>query len=270
MHILCADDAKPSDSLLIAVRQSDEIYFEIDISDFEGMMKSLQYLRMNNGKKLADLLSPGDYNKVKAYFEKNGSILPFGMLERFKPILISSIIEENGLGCKQTNGMELVIMKESKSQGKHIHGLETAVFQAGLFDSIPYELQAKDLVNYIDSAEQYKKTSLELVEVYKNQDLQKIDELTKTGDITISKYLDLLLYGRNRKWADSLDRILQKKSILVAVGAAHLPGNQGLIQLLRVRGYTVTAVMNSEISPVSAYRSDAISKKQTIKTAPAR
>lgn len=130
------------------------------------------------------------------------------------------------------------------SPEKKIQGLETAEFQAGLFDSIPYEQQARDLVNYIDSSEYYKKNTKELVETYRRQDLEKIDELTRSSDAGMTNYLDLLLYQRNRKWADSLDRLLPAKSLLIAVGAAHLPGDQGLINLLKKKGFEVTPVKN--------------------------
>lgn len=245
MHILCAEDAKLSDNLKAAIHDCEEVYFEIDLDDFAGMMASMKFMRMNDSKKLSDLLSKEDYEKVKSYFENHGgAVLPFSMLERFKPLLISSLIEENDLDCKTTNGMELVIMKEAKADEKKIKGLETAEFQAGLFDSIPYEKQARDLVNYIDSISIYKKMTTDLADVYRRQDLKKIEELTVTGDATISNYLDLLLYGRNRRWVDSLTTLMPKKSLLIAVGAGHLPGDQGVINLLRKRGYEVEPMKN--------------------------
>jgi uncharacterized protein len=54
--------------------------------------------------------------------------------------------------------------------------------------------------------------------------------------------MDLLLYGRNRKWVSKMKELLPDKSLLFAVGAGHLPGEQGLINLLRRNGYTVSAV----------------------------
>jgi uncharacterized protein YbaP (TraB family) len=244
MHILCADDARLSDSLKSVIDHCDEVYFEIDLDDAAGMMKSIQYMRMNGSKKLSDLLNAADYAKVKGYFEKHPFLLPFSMLERFKPLLISSLVEEDGLDCKTTNGMELIIMKECQAQNRKINGLETAEFQASLFDSIPYEKQALDLVNYIDSVDMYKKMTADLATVYRHQDLQKIDELTRTGDATVSNYLDLLLYGRNRKWVNSLGTLMPEKSLLIAVGAGHLPGEQGVISLLKEKGYTVSPVKN--------------------------
>src|SRR5580698_7906581 len=103
MHILCADDAQLSDGLKNVISSCDEIYFEIDLSDMKAMLNSLKYLRMNNETKLSDLLNSDDYSKVKAYFTKHASRLPFGMLERVKPVLIRSMIEEQDLGCKTTD-----------------------------------------------------------------------------------------------------------------------------------------------------------------------
>lgn len=244
MHVLCAQDAHLSDSMKSIISRCDEIIFEINLDDIMGMVQSLKYMRMIDNRKLSDLLDSGDYHKVRNYFERQGSILPFSMLERFKPLLISSLIEEDGLDCKVTNGMELVIQKEAHQHSKKIRGLETAEFQASLFDSIPYDQQAKDLVNYIDSMDYYKKSTLQLVEVYRNQDLNKIDSLTRQGEAGMSNYIDLLLYGRNRKWVDSLQSVLPSRSLLIAVGAGHLPGDQGLISLLRKRGYDVNPVRN--------------------------
>jgi len=60
----------------------------------------------------------------------------------------------------------------------------------------------------------------------------------------MSGYMDLLLYGRNRKWANQLATLLPGKSLLIAVGAAHLPGENGVIDLLRKQGYILTPVKN--------------------------
>jgi uncharacterized protein len=244
MHVLCADDASLSDSLKGVIGRVDQVYFEIDLSDLTAMLSAMKYMQMHDNKKLSDLLPDKDYAKVKDYFAKHNSTLPFGMLERFKPLLISSLIEEQSLACQTTDGMEMMIMKEMHLNNKPVKGLETVAFQAGLFDSIPYDKQAKDLVNYIDSAEEYKQMTRDLASIYKKQDLEMIDSLSRKGDPGMNGYMDLLLYDRNRKWAGALDTLLAGKSLLVAVGAAHLPGDQGVINLLRKRGYTLSPVKN--------------------------
>ncbi|HEV3412139.1 MAG TPA: TraB/GumN family protein [Puia sp.] len=248
MHILCAADATLSDSLLSAIHSVDEVYFEINLGDLTGMLSAIQYMNMNHGEKLSDLLKPDEYARVKDYFSKHQSMLPFGMLERFKPMLISGLIEEQGLGCATTDGMEMKIMAALREQDnkKPINGLETAAFQASLFDSIPYAKQAKELVDYIDSADQNKEMTRQLADLYVKQDLDGIQALSDKDDPGMDEYMDLLLYDRNRKWARILDNLLPEKSLLIAVGAGHLPGKQGVIELLRKEGYTVEPVFGNK------------------------
>jgi len=251
MHILCAADAVLSDSLRAAIRSVDEIYFEINLSDMMGMLGALTSMQMKDGKTLEDLLKPDEYTRVKKYFASHQAMLPlpFSMLERFKPMLISGFVEEQGMDCGTggTDGMEMQIMKAAREQTdpKPINGLETAAFQAGLFDSIPYIKQAKELVDYIDSADYNKQQTRQLADLYNKQDLDGIEALSDKDDPGMSEYMDLLLYARNRKWARILDTLLPDKSLLIAVGAAHLPGRQGVIELLRKEGYTVDPVISS-------------------------
>jgi uncharacterized protein len=244
MHLLCAEDAFLSVNLKKAIRETDRIYFEIDMDDMSQMMNALKYIRMNDNTKLSDLLTEEEYTRIKTYFEKNKSVMPFAMMERLKPYMLTSFISESGMGCEKTNGMEMSIMQEANKLDKEIKGLETAEFQAGLFDSIPYKQQAQELLQYIDSAHKYKSNTSELVKVYREQDLQKMEDLTKKGESGISDYLDLLVYDRNRRWAEQLNPILQEKSTLVAVGAGHLPGESGMITLLRKAGYTLKPLKN--------------------------
>jgi uncharacterized protein YbaP (TraB family) len=245
MHVLCEDDASLSECFKAAIAECDELYFEINLVDINSIMNSLKYIRMNDNSKLSDFLNDSDYLKVKNYFTKHASNkLPFGVLERLKPLLVSSLIEEDNMNCKETDGMEFVIMKEARRHDKKINGFETAEFQAGLFDSIPYKQQAHELVESIDSLDQNKKNTDSLVAAYKRQDLDKIDEMSRREDAGMEKYMDLLLYDRNRKWVKALGSLLPAKSLVVAVGAAHLPGDQGVISLLRRAGYKVEPLKN--------------------------
>lgn len=249
MHLLCADDARLSINLRKAIQEADRIYFEIDMDDFSQMMGAFKYMRMTDNTKLSDLLTKEEYTRVRTYFEKNRSVLPFAMMERFKPYMLTSLISESGMGCEKTNGMEMSIMQEAKQYDKEILGLETAEFQAGLFDSIPYTKQAKELLNYIDSIHNYKNSTADLVKVYREQNLQKMEDLTMKTEGGIGEYLDLLVYNRNRRWVTQLQSILQDKTTLIAVGAGHLPGDSGMINLLRMAGYTVKPLKNTVPPP---------------------
>lgn len=245
MHILCASDAKLSTNLRNIIRDSKEIYFEIDMDNMAELMGAMKYLRMNDGVKISDLLTEAEYERVKDYFEKNKAMLPFSMMNRFKPYFVSSLIGEKIMTCEKKNGMEELIMRESKQYSKSIKGLETTEFQASIFDSIPYDKQAKDLLAYIDSIDNYRDVTLQMVNVYREQDLEKMDELMKKSDPGMESYMDLLLYNRNRRWVTIMPDSMKEGSVLFAVGAGHLPGEDGVIKLLQKKGYTVKPLDNT-------------------------
>jgi uncharacterized protein len=244
MHILCAEDARLSTNLKKIIKDCNEIYFEIDMDNMTELMGAMKYLRMNDGVKISDLLTAEEYARVKDYFEKNKTMLPLSMMNRFKPYFVSSLIGEKMMVCEKKNGMEEMIMRESKQYDKVIRGLETTEFQASIFDSIPYNKQAKDLLNYIDSIDSYRQVTLDMIEVYRKQDLESMDALMKKSDPGIESYMDLLLYNRNRRWVTIMPSAMREGSILFAVGAGHLPGDQGVIKLLQAEGYKVKPLDN--------------------------
>jgi uncharacterized protein len=239
MHLLCSEDANLSDSLRLAIKTVEQIYFEIDLDNMMETLGSMKYLNMSDNKRLSDLLPADDYKKVKDYFTKSKTMLPLAMMERFKPYFITALISESKFPCATKDGMEQVIMKEAKKTKKSINGLETIQYQASVFDSIPYERQAKDLVKMIDSAGNDNNDSdIKLLEVYRKQDLNEMMKLT-AGEDGIGEYLDLLLYKRNANWVNKMPGLMKEKQTLFAVGAGHLGGEKGVIHLLRKAGYTV-------------------------------
>lgn len=247
MHILCSEDAIISPGLQTVINSVGQVYLEIDMDDMMQIFGGLNSLTMTGDKKLSDLYTPEQYSKVKAWFEKNGD-LPFSMLERYKPMMLSSIIETKAMSCPQQDGMEMQIMGAASGRKLEIKGLETMAFQAGMLDSIPYEEQAKELLQAIDSVQTQKKMMQVLIREYRMQNLDSIEALTVGEEGGMDKYLNLMLYNRNRNWVNQFPNIAKEKSTLFAVGAGHLPGKNGVLNLLRQKGYTVTPLVNNTVS----------------------
>jgi uncharacterized protein len=247
IHLLCKEDALLSDNMKKAIRDCDEVYFEVDLDNLFEMFGAMNKMKMRNDTTLQELLSEEDYKKVKDYFETKSTMLPFSMLETYKPMLAASTIEEGALPCDNTAMMEQVIMTLAKEHKKNIKGLETMAYQAGVLDSIPYKLQAEQLVAFIDKSNNGEDDDSEMKEMfdaYKNQDLQKLENLLISTDAGIAGFTDVLLYNRNENWVEKLESLLPKKSLMIAVGAGHLPGEKGVINLLRKKGYILTPVEN--------------------------
>lgn len=247
MHMLCAKDALLSDSLRYAIASSKEVYFEVDLDNFMETLGAMSYMNMKGNKTLSDFLTPEEYKRVKDYFKNGKSLLPLNMMERMKPYFITAMISESKFPCAEKDGMEMVIMKEAKKQSKNIKGLESIKYQASIFDSIPYEKQAKELVMLIDSANAHKDkpasndSDYQLLDVYRSQDIDKMIELT-TAEESMKQYMDILLWNRNANWVQKMPALMKENTLLFAVGAGHLGGEKGVIQLLRKAGYTVRPV----------------------------
>ncbi|MDB5252417.1 MAG: hypothetical protein JWP27_1586 [Flaviaesturariibacter sp.] len=247
IHMLCATQLDLSDSLKAAIAGSDQVYLEIDMDNMEELMGVMNKMKMNGDTTLQDLLTAEEYTSVRNFFSQQGTPIPFSMLEKYKPMLAASAIMETDMECPNPVAMEQLIMDNAKTVGKKIRGLETIAFQMSIFDSIPYRIQANQLVKYVKN---YGKTDgrkdyEELTSAYLGQDLKKLEAITLKDDMGIANFMDILLYNRNSKWATQLPALMQGRSLVVAVGAGHLPGDRGVISLLRKAGYTVEPVENN-------------------------
>jgi len=244
IHMICKDDASLGDSLISVIQRSDRVYFEVDMDNLMEMLSAFKDFKMRNDTTLADLLSKEDYEKVKEYMETKSGLLPFSQLETYKPMLASSLLMESGIGCEQAVAMEQLILEEAKKNKKRVDGLETMSYQASIFDSIPYKLQAEQLLKYVNdggSRSEADKQFEEMIEAYKAQDIEKMGEFVQEDD-GLGNYGDILIYNRNRNWVEKLKKLMPEKSLTVAVGAGHLAGEKGLIKLLRKAGYIVKPV----------------------------
>lgn len=250
MHMICANDIELSDSLKNAIRNSDKVYLELDMDDMWQMMSAMMHMNMKGDTTLSDLLSAEDYKKVKTYFKEHSSMIPFSLMEKYKPLLVESMIMETSSACDNMIVIEKLVMDEAKENDKEIKGLETFDYQLGIFDQIPYKLQAEQLVKMVNDANAGKTDDENeikvLTEAYRKQEINKMDELTK-DDPSIGGFTDILLYDRNANWAKKLQDLMQSNALVVAVGAGHLPGKKGVLNLLRQAGYTVEPVKNEMI-----------------------
>jgi uncharacterized protein YbaP (TraB family) len=244
MHILCISDAHLSEQVQTVLDKVSSVYFEIDLDDMAQMFGALKAMTMKDGQTLQALLSPEDYQKVVKFFEGK-TPLPFKMLESYKPLLLSSMVAEELLSCETAQGMEMLLMEEANKRKLEINGLETMAYQVGLFDSIPYPEQAKALIESIDSLAKQQVEVDKLLAAYRNQDLSALEKLTAEDESGIGGNLDLLLYGRNKNWVEQFKVMASKSSILLAVGAGHLPGEKGVLELLRKNGYTLRPLENT-------------------------
>jgi uncharacterized protein YbaP (TraB family) len=244
MHLMCADDAVLSTNTKAVIRQVSQVYLEVDMDNMGELLNGVLDLNMKDDKVLEDLLPRYEYEKVKSFFQYHQPSLPFSILERQQPMMLASSLYELFLTCEKKNGIDIRVIEEAAKRKKETKGLESMAFQTSVLDSIPYEEQAEELASTIDNIDKYKAALDELVKAYKLQDVDYLHELSTKEESGVGNHLDLLLYDRNKRWADQFEVISKQKSTLYAVGAGHLGGEQGVINLLKQKGYTVRAIEN--------------------------
>jgi len=242
-HLLCKDDIQFSAALKQAVINSGEVYLELDMDDPSTIMGALMLMNMKNGKKLKDLYTTEQYKRISDFF-KDSLKTPIGLFQQMKPEFLIALLYPKMMPCNTTASIEESIMQLAKTNNKEIKGLETMAFQASVFDSIPYEKQAEELLQTIDSMENSKKYFSLMLTAYKEQRLDKIEEIVNNPEFGSTENQDILLDNRNRNWIEQLKKIMMKGPVFTAVGAGHLVGKAGLIALLKAAGYTVKGMEN--------------------------
>ncbi len=242
-HLICKDDIPFGKQLNNAIKSTREIYMEMDMDDPATMMGGLLLMNMRGDSTLKKLYNEDEYKKVASFF--NDSLhMPIAMFQKMKPFFLMAMLYPKMLPCKTMSGVETELMKLAKDNKKEIKGFETMAFQAAVFDSIPYTQQAKELLKTIDSLDAYKKYFDTMVRVYKSQQLNKIEDLFSKSEFGMQDNMDILLDKRNKNWVTQLNTILKKETVFIAVGAGHLVGEMGLINLLRKEGYTLRPIDN--------------------------
>jgi uncharacterized protein len=242
-HMLCKEDIHISTNLQQAIKDAGEVYFEMDLDDPKNTLGAMFFMNMKNNKTLKDLYSEAEYEKVKKYFSDTLK-MNISLLNKMKPMMLEALLYPRMMPCKSPSGVEIELMSIAKKQKKQIKGFETIEFQSAIFDSIPYEVQAKALLKDIDSTEKYKVYFNKMVNTYKKQQMDSLNKMVSDTTFSGGENDDALLKNRNENWVKQLDSILKQNNIFIAVGAAHLIGKNGLIALLKKAGYKMRPIEN--------------------------
>jgi uncharacterized protein YbaP (TraB family) len=240
IHITC--DATLSPQTKEAFASTEKLFLELDMDDPGLQMAMMAQMRMKDGKTLKSLLSDEDYKTLDEYMTKNLGISA-ALLNTTKPFFISAMFYPKMIDCPMQS-VDQEFMKLSADSKKEILGLETLRDQMGVFDSIPYEVQLEELLKSIKSDfVNDKNESRKLYEAYASQDVEAMYRLAIESENRLtSEFQELLLDKRNKSWIPVIETQMKKQPSFFAVGAAHLGGPSGVINLLRQAGYKVEPV----------------------------
>lgn len=238
IHLMCPSELKMSPTVKEKFNATNELFLEIDMDDPGMMQQMMTGMQMKDSSTLQKLMG-NRFDSVNTVFKKTTG-LPLTMLNTAKPFLLMSMVYPSLLGCTPVS-WEGEFQKMAKEKGLEIQGLEKLQDQMDVFEKIPYKVQSDMLVKMLFNIDSSKQEFIEMLDVYKQKDINKLNVLT-TKEEDFGEYQGILLNDRNHNWIPVIGEQAKKKPTFFAFGAGHLGGEKGVINLLRKAGFTVNPV----------------------------
>jgi len=240
IHIICKEDFVLTENVRSKWNNADQVFLELDMDDPKLQMNLMKMMQLPKGITLKSIFGNDQYLKLDLFFKENIGMSVEAM-NGYKPMMLMSLLYMKLLPCKETASYEEELIKLAKIQKKNIFGLESIEEQMGVFDSIPDEQEAESIIQMIDEHEKSDNELRQMISLYKNKDVEALYQFAIESPST-KGYEQLFLYNRNRSWIPVMGTALKQGACFFAVGAAHLGGEEGLINLLRKAGYEVNPV----------------------------
>lgn len=239
-HLMCDGEMPFADTLTVLLKASDALILEMDLDDPATAMGGMMGMQMKSGKTLRDFYSPSEYQRIQQYFQ-DSLRMNLKFWERMMPVLLEPMLMMRWMQCVKVVSPETILMEWIKKDGKPVLGLETFMDQKAVLEKIPLEAQARSLLATIDSMDLQKLEFQRMKSAYLTQQLDVLEDMS--DDFSASEIKTAMLDDRNQRWLERLPSLWKRGGVVVAVGAGHLPGKQGLIEGLRRMGYRVQPII---------------------------
>ncbi len=212
------------------------------IANGEGLIKMAEAMYFADAHTLEGVLGTALYSQTLRALQSRG--LPTDDVEKKKPwaILMALSMPKSGSGLP----LDFALQLEAIKQGKPTHGLETITEQMQTFDGLSLPDQVALLAHTVANASRLDAQFDELLTTYLARDLDALVALEvkyrPADDTAYRAFMDRLLRQRNLRMLERMQPRLKEGDAFIAVGALHLPGEEGLLRLLRRSGYRVTPI----------------------------
>lgn len=211
--------------------------------DKEAMVYSSTAMLMLDGRSLSDIIGQPLFRQASTAIQSRG--IPEVVLERMQPWAAAVTLSMPAPKTGQV--LDAMLYQNALQQGKQVYGLETAREQLNMFESMSESDQIILLQDAVENFPDIDAIHAELLAAYRQRDLDGLMAISEAsmqqGDQRLADdFQQRLVVDRNHRMADRMRQYLQQGNAFVAVGALHLPGEEGLLNLLEQQGYTVRRV----------------------------
>lgn len=216
----------------------DAYAMEVSLKNETDYIRYMPLLQLSGNKKLTDYMSEDEFITLDSLCKIKYQI-GLTVFIKYKPLFITMLIESYINKNDNYIQMDMVLEKYANNKKKKIFSLETIESQLGVFDSISIEEQIHYFRLGLLDTNRY--TTYTLRNLYLQNDAEKLyNYVSIESDDEFMKYY---IINRNKAMAEKIETYIKKHSILIAVGAGHLGGVDGIIAILKKKGYTLSNVM---------------------------
>jgi hypothetical protein len=238
-----------------AIKASKTIALEVsDLSETATstvIAKSAPLVMFTDDRRLDKLLSPTEYDTVKSIVGRSG--MPVDLAALFKPWIVTMILSTSDCERAKVQGgarvLDMKIAEMGKARGKDVIGLETISTQIEALAAVPEQQQLDMLRSSLRFADRTNDMMETLVQLYLKRQISAalpfqiaLAKEAGIGDEAFAGFQQKLLFERNEKMSKVAEPLLDQGGVFIAVGALHLPGDRGLVEIFRQAGYTLTAI----------------------------
>jgi uncharacterized protein len=241
------------DAVRAALAEAETLAIETtDILDRQAMVAAMyekpELMMFSEGETLADHLTPEEEETVRKALEARG--VPLQAVIKMKPWLIVSLASLPECELKRQQAgipvLDAKLAEDAKAADKRVTGLETAAEQLSAMASLPLELHIQGLVSTLALGARMDDMIETMIVLYTQGQTgmfrPALTSLMEMGEAEVADYAAFekrLIEMRNRVMAERSAPLLEEGGAFIAVGAMHLPGETGLVALLREAGYRV-------------------------------
>ena len=245
IHMLPANDAALPPGFARAYADSPKLVMELDLGKFdpmEAMTWMMDHGTLPAGTTLRGVLGEPLYGRVSAAAASLG--MPMTGLDTLAPWVVGIEItdlayEHEGFDPEQ--GVEEQLVRRAQADRKPTAGLETLPEELGSLSSLSSADQVRMLDQTVDELKDLKSEMREVTSAWRNGDAARLAALLSIEYRAFPSLYRPLVTDRNRRWIPQVEELLRSSdNSLVVVGALHLVGEGGLLELLRSKGYTIT------------------------------
>ncbi len=240
IHMICKEDFTFSELAKQKFNASKQVYLELDMDDPKLQPVMMGLMQLPGNESLRNKLGENNFNKLDSFLKKQTN-MNLAVFDRFKPMMVMSLLAQRILSCAAMESYEMNFVKMASEQKKELLGLERVEDQVAVFDAIPDSLEIRSIMNMVNDFESQKKEFTRMSSLYKAQNLDSLYQLLVASPEMMGSQ-ELLLDRRNRNWILIMESAMKKSSTFFAVGAGHLAGSQGVLELLRKQGYKVKPI----------------------------